>query len=964
MSSEPTEQEIYHADRDAPKRVSMFTRWYRSPLFNVIVVGMISFTQPGIWNALNNVGAGGQQEPYLVNGANSLTFGIMVFGCSLFAILANKFGLKNILLLGTLGYAPYSASLYVNNRYGVEWFVLLGGATCGIAASALWASEGAIALGYADVHNRGKFTGIWLGLRELGQLIGSSIQLSLNYKSGQRGKVGYTTYIVLIALQCLGLPLALLVSPPHKVYHRDGRKVPDPTKNKAVLKEVQRWWALLRDRRFFLLVPVMIGFNWNNTYQGIYLTKYFSVRARTLGSLTSGVAATFANIFWGWFYDTKFVSRPTLAKVTWGIFSLLMLGLFGWQVANEKMYAGSKVTLDWDLPGFGRGFAVNVLFRFMNESHYMFVYWILGAFFDDIETLTLAVGLLRSFESVGSCLAFGIGAAKIEPMANLIVAFVIIAATYPDLIDVDDQDYPAPSTHQNPPPVPPKIPEVPVEQAEPKVEMSKLTPSHCWIPVPARSKEDPARYTKPFTDYMTRNPTIFHAVDAVAQDLEKDGYKKLSERDSWELKAGGKYYVERNGSSLIAFAIGDKYASGNGASILAGHIDALTAKLKPISKLRNKSGYVQLGVAPYAGALSDTWWDRDLGIGGRVLVKENGKIVTKLVKLDWPIARIPTLAPHFGAAANGPFNKETQMVPIMGLDNSDIGSSSNNEEGDSKAGVLGGEGAFTATQPERLVKVITSELGITDYSSIVNWELELFDTQPAQTGGLDREFIFAGRIDDKLCSWAAIQALLNSSASLSTSSQIRMVAVFDDEEVGSLLRQGAHGNFLPSVMERIVEEFASNGKTSSALSRTYANSFLVSSDVIHAVNPNFLNAYLENHSPRLNVGPAISADSNAHMTTDAVSTAILQRCVDRDIGVRKVDPKLQVFQIRNDSRSGGTVGPMLSSATGIRAVDCGIPQLSMHSIRATTGSLDPGLGVFAFQSFLENFESVDKEFRE
>lgn len=249
-------------------------------------------------------------------------------------------------------------------------------------------------------------------------------------------------------------------------------------------------------------------------------------------------------------------------------------------------------------------------------------------------------------------------------------------------------------------------------------------------------------------------------------------------------------------------------------------------------------------------------------------------------------------------------------------------------------------------------------------SSIVNWELELFDTQPAQTGGLDREFIFAGRIDDKLCSWAAVQALLNSSPTVADSSQIRMVALFDDEEVGSLLRQGARGNFLPSVMERIVEEFASSGKVQSALSRTYANSFLVSSDVIHAVNPNFLNAYLENHSPRLNVGPAVSADSNAHMTTDAVSTAILQRCVDRDIGVRKVDPKLQVFQIRNDSRSGGTVGPMLSAATGIRAIDCGIPQLSMHSIRATTGSLDPGLGVFTFQAFLENFEKVDAEFAE
>lgn len=548
-------------------------------------------------------------------------------------------------------------------------------------------------------------------------------------------------------------------------------------------------------------------------------------------------------------------------------------------------------------------------------------------------------------------------------------------ATPSDLVD----DVLPSRQKQSPPPIPPKILEetptpAPIlefrdgEYRLPAAKVaSKPVPSHAWLPAqlpPApvrREKEGPEKYTKPFTDFMTANPTIFHAVDTVAKDLEKDGYQKLSERDSWELKAGGKYYVDRNGTSLIAFAIGDNYEAGNGAAIVAGHIDALTAKLKPIPTLRNKAGYVQLGVAPYAGALSDTWWDRDLGIGGRVLVKEHGKIVTKLVKLDWPIAKIPTLAPHFGAAANGPFNKETQMVPIVGLDNNDDQSAAASTQ-EWQASTLGGEGTFAATQPPRLVKTISSELGITDYSSIVNWELELFDVQPATTGGLDREFIFAGRIDDKLCSWAAIQALLNSDASLKSSSQIRVVALFDDEEVGSLLRQGARGNFLPIVLERIIEEFAES-KTKNTLARTYANSFLVSSDVIHAVNPNFLNAYLENHSPRLNVGPAISADSNAHMTTDAVSTAILQRCVDADIGTRKKDPALQVFQIRNDSRSGGTVGPMLSAATGIRAIDCGIPQLSMHSIRATTGSQDPGLGVFAFQSFLERFEEVDREFR-
>ncbi|KAF1830197.1 aspartyl aminopeptidase [Decorospora gaudefroyi] len=549
-----------------------------------------------------------------------------------------------------------------------------------------------------------------------------------------------------------------------------------------------------------------------------------------------------------------------------------------------------------------------------------------------------------------------------------------IAVPYPNLIDVDDDyPYPAPTRHQNPPPVPPKIPE---EHIKIEPQAPRPTPSHGWIPdsAPARSKDDPARYTKPFIDYMTNNPTVFHAVDAVAKELEKDGYKKLSERDEWELKADGKYYVERNGSSLIAFAIGGSYKPGNGAAVLAGHIDALTAKLKPISKLRTKAGYVQLGVAPYAGALSDTWWDRDLGIGGRVLVKENGKIVSKLVKLDWPIARIPTLAPHFGAAANGPFNKETQMVPIIGLDNSDFGSSSTENEGYWKASILGGEGTFASTQPERLVKAIAGEMGITDYSTIINWELELFDVQPATTGGLSKEFIFAGRIDDKLCSWAAIQALLNTSPSLHTSSQLRITALFDDEEVGSLLRQGAHGNFLPTVMQRIVEDFADTNTTTSsirkpqsALARTYANSFLVSSDVIHAVNPNFLPSYLENHAPKLNIGPAISADPNAHMTTDAISTSILHRCLDRDSANnnrnRTQHPQLQLFQIRNDSRSGGTVGPMLSAATGMRAVDCGIPQLSMHSIRATTGSLDPGLGVFAFESFLRNFEGVDAEFR-
>ncbi|QIX01772.1 hypothetical protein AMS68_007289 [Peltaster fructicola] len=475
-----------------------------------------------------------------------------------------------------------------------------------------------------------------------------------------------------------------------------------------------------------------------------------------------------------------------------------------------------------------------------------------------------------------------------------------------------------------------------------------------------RITQDASKYTEPFLKFMTSNPTVFHAVDAVKEQLKSKGWKEVNERDSWDLKQSGKYFLIRNGSSLIAFAIGADYEPGNGAAIIAGHVDALTAKLKPVSKVPSKAGYLQLGVAPYAGAPNNTWWDRDLGIGGRVLVKEGNKISTKLVKLPWPIARIPTLAPHFGQAAVGPFNPETQMTPIIGLDSSRSASLFDVADPFSAPSILH-EGTFLSTQPPKLARAIAKELGLTAETAgnIIDWELELFDVQPAQLGGIEKEFIFAGRIDDKLCSWAAIQALIESAEDdLDDSSLIKVVGLFDNEEIGSLLRQGARGNLLPGTMERIVGAFADHKPTSDLLGRTYANSFLLSADVIHAVNPNFLGAYLENHSPHLNTGLVVSADSNGHMTTDAVSTAILKQCAD------KVGAKLQVFQIRNDSRSGGTVGPMLSSATGIRAIDAGIPQLSMHSCRATTGSLDPGLGVITFKAFLDEFESVDKQFRD
>lgn len=366
-------------------------------------------------------------------------------------------------------------------------------------------------------------------------------------------------------------------------------------------------------------------------------------------------------------------------------------------------------------------------------------------------------------------------------------------------------------------------------------------------------------YAQPFCSFLSENPTVFHAVSYFATELEHAGYTKLSERSAWDLSPGGRYYLTRNSSSLIAFQVGKSFRPGDGGvAMIAGHVDALTAKLKPISKIVSPAGFSQLGVAPYAGALGPTWWDRDLGIAGRVYIKEGAKVVEKLVDLHEPIARIPTLAPHFGSIASGPFNLETQMVPVIGLE-ADEGSFS--VEGKEAFVAQDAARTFAEKQPPRLVKAIQKELGVKEAGDIVNWELELYDVQPATVGGLDKEFIYGGRIDDKLCSWSALEGLLASGPETSPSS-VKLVGLFDDEEIGSLLRQGAQSNFLPGTVERIVDSLSSHKSGANLLAQTYANSFLVSADVTHAVNPNFLNAYLTKHAPRLNVGVTVSADAS------------------------------------------------------------------------------------------------------
>ncbi|KAG5359760.1 Vacuolar aminopeptidase 1 [Yarrowia sp. C11] len=452
-----------------------------------------------------------------------------------------------------------------------------------------------------------------------------------------------------------------------------------------------------------------------------------------------------------------------------------------------------------------------------------------------------------------------------------------------------------------------------------------------------------------FMDFMPNAPTAYHACDLLAKDFDEAGYKELNERDEWDLTTHNKFYVRRNGSAIMGFVIGEDWTPGNGVGVVATHTDALCGRVKPISIKKPVDGYDMLGVAPYSGAFSSVWWDRDLGIGGRLIVRdESSKSVTsKLVHVPYPIARIPTLAPHFGAPANPPFNKETQMTPIIGLTSSKEVKEPTDEE---KQSPMVGKHSID------LLRLLAKHAGVS-VKDILQVELELFDTQEPVIGGLNHEFIFCPRVDDKLCTYTAVQGFI---AAKHDDRALNIVACYDNEEVGSGTRQGAQGDLFQCIVERCVAHGMDSSVANLAAEytrQTYANSFMVSADVGHAVNPNFSNAYLEYHKPQLNYGMTLKVYPNAATTSDAVSMALIEEIA------RRTDNKTQVMHTRNDTRAGGTLGKFLASATGMRAVDAGLAQLSMHSIRGTFGSKDIYLGTRFFRDFYSTWYAVDQEWK-
>ncbi|RDW77902.1 putative DUF895 membrane protein [Coleophoma crateriformis] len=387
-------------------------KWNHSTFYNALILGICNFLAPGIWGAMNSLGAGGEEKPYLVNGANALTFCLMVVSCIFSSVIVKHIGIKYALIFGTLGYAPYAAGLYTNNRYGTEWFVLFGAALCGISAGVFWMAEAAIALSYPEPYNQGKFLGFWLSFRVAGQVLGGAINLGLNATNNKAGAVSSKVYLIFIALQALAPFAGLLLNKPSKVQRSDGIPVRLSIVDNSLV-ELKATLKLFFSKNFVLIVPLIAQGVYTEAVMFTFESLWFSVRARALGSFLSGIVAIISGNLLGAFLDRKSLSLKTRARGAF-IFILALQGAWWvWATILVTDFHRSKPTFDWVDAGFGKGFALFLFWVAGFQLNYMYLYFVVGNLASSEGEVVRIAGLLRGTESAVQAVSYGLNSVSI-----------------------------------------------------------------------------------------------------------------------------------------------------------------------------------------------------------------------------------------------------------------------------------------------------------------------------------------------------------------------------------------------------------------------------------------------------------------------------------------------------------------------------------------------------------------------
>ncbi|MGN0511007.1 MAG: M18 family aminopeptidase [Lachnospiraceae bacterium] len=398
--------------------------------------------------------------------------------------------------------------------------------------------------------------------------------------------------------------------------------------------------------------------------------------------------------------------------------------------------------------------------------------------------------------------------------------------------------------------------------------------------------------------FIEKSPSAFHAVETMRQELENAGYHQLLESESWVLHRGGKYYVIRNGSSIIAFRIPAKGFVGY--QIVASHSDSPSFKIKENPEMEAEGHYVKLNVEKYGGMLMAPWFDRPLSVAGRVIVREQNHLAVKLVNVDRDLLMIPNLAIHMNRDANEgmKYNAQKDMLPLYGSETS--------------------KGTFMET--------IAESAGV-EAETIVGHDLFLYNRTKGCVWGAGQEFLSVGRLDDLQCAFASLKGFLQAEEGDS----LPVHCVFDNEEVGSGTKQGAASTFLYDTLTRINEAL---GRTKSQYQQALASSFMLSADNAHGVHPNYSEKACPTNRPYLNGGVVMKFSANQKYTTDGVAAALFREIC------KRADVPVQSYLNRSDVPGGSTLGNISGTQVALNTVDIGLAQLAMHSPYETGGVKD------------------------
>lgn len=424
---------------------------------------------------------------------------------------------------------------------------------------------------------------------------------------------------------------------------------------------------------------------------------------------------------------------------------------------------------------------------------------------------------------------------------------------------------------------------------------------------------------KQLFDFITSSPSPFHAVWNMKQRLESEGYEQLLESQNWELKEGGKYYVIRNGSSILAFRI--PKTEFRGFQIMASHSDSPSFKIKENPEMEVEGHYVKLNVEKYGGMLCAPWLDRPLSVAGRLVVREGNRLVTKLVSVDRDLALIPNLAIHMNREANDgyKYNAQKDMLPLYGM----------------------------GCEKGTFLKQIAEAAGV-HAENIVGSDLFLYNRMEGSIWGAEEEFISIGNLDDLQCAFASLQAFL----AAEDGGSIPVHCVFDNEEVGSSTKQGAASTFLLDTLQRINEGL---GRTNGQYHQALASSFMLSADNAHAVHPNQADKTCPTNRPYPNGGVVIKYSANQKYTTDGMAAAIFTRICE------EAEVPYQTFLNRSDLPGGSTLGNISNTQVALNTVDIGLAQLAMHSPYETGGVKDTDYLIRAAKKFYETSVTEESE---